>query len=155
MKRKLILLAAAAALLGGGFAVTQLFAGENSPLSRGHVLQRIASRLNLTADQRQAIRSILVSEKATLLPLLNSLPEARKNLRAALHAGDATEASVRAAAAKVAAVEADLAVERLKLSGKIRPLLTPGQLAQVAAMEQRAEALAERVIAQIGAGLDN
>jgi Spy/CpxP family protein refolding chaperone len=52
-------------------------------------------------------------------------------LRDAIQSSGATEASVRAAAAKVATVEADLAVERLKLYGRISPILTADQREQV------------------------
>ncbi len=56
-------------------------------------------------------------------------------MRQAIHPSDATEDSVRTAAAKVGAVEADLAVERLKLHGQLSPILTPEQREKMATIE--------------------
>jgi Spy/CpxP family protein refolding chaperone len=113
-------------------------------------MQRIAEKLNLTDDQKAQIKTVLSGEKNTLTVLLGQWHDARKNLRAAIHAGNATEASVRVASARVAAVEADLAVERMKIYGKIAPILTDEQRRQIADFEQRADNFADRVIARVG-----
>lgn len=141
MKNKILLGFLAAALVVGGFTVTRTFAAEKSgdapaPM-RGKILQRLADRLELTADQRTQIKTILEGEQDNLKPLLTSLRDARINLRAAIHADDANETSVRAASAKVASAEADLAVERLKISGKIAPILTTGQRQKLSELEAR------------------
>ena len=75
-----------------------------------------------------------------LAGLSGQLHDARQNLRAAIQASDANETTVRAASAKVASAEADLAVERMKLYGKIAPILTDEQRRQITDFEQRAEA---------------
>src|SRR5579872_3594898 len=102
MKHKLLLCSLAAALLAGGFVATRAFAADNpeAPAMRGKILQRIADKLDLTADQRAQIKTILVGEKGTLQPLLTSLHDSRKSLREAIRAKDASEVSVRAASAK-------------------------------------------------------
>ena len=111
---------AAAVNLGGWTTIPSLAADTSAPASaRGQLRARIAEKLNLTDDQKAQIKSVLRGEKDTLRPLLGQLHDARKALRAAIHASDANETSVRAAAAKVAAVEGDLAVERMKIYGKI------------------------------------
>jgi periplasmic protein CpxP/Spy len=155
MKNKILICTLAAALAAGGFVVTKTFAAEDSATApaRGHFLQRIADKLNLTADQRTQIKAILVADKDTLAPLLSTLHDARKNLRSAIRASDANEASVRAASAKVAAAEADLAVERMKLYGKIAPILTDAQRQQLADLQQRADEFVDNAIASIGSGL--
>jgi Spy/CpxP family protein refolding chaperone len=94
--------------------------------------QRIADRLDLTADQKQQIKGIFLTEKDTLLPLVENLRSSRKELRTAIRADNTTEAAVRTASAKVASVEADLAVERMKLYLKIAPILTDVQKQQLA-----------------------
>ena len=111
--------------------------------------------MNLTADQRTQIKNVLAGERATLAPLLGALHDARKNLRTAIRAGDATEASVRAASANAAAAEADLAVERMKLYGKIAPLLTEAQRQQLADLQQRADDFVDNVIARLGSVAGN
>jgi Spy/CpxP family protein refolding chaperone len=118
-------------------------------------LQRLGDKLNLTADQRTQIKAVLVADKDTLAPLLSSLHEARVGLRTSIRAGDATEASVRAASAKVAAAEADLAVERMKLYAKIAPILTDAQRQQLAELEQRADEFVDNVITRIGSGMSD
>jgi len=111
--------------------------------------------LNLNADQKAQIKAVLSGEKDILMPLLGQLHDARKDLRAAIHAGDANETNVRAAAAKVAAVEGDLAVERMKIYGKIAPILTDEQRRQIADFEQRADNFVDSAIGRIGERLGN
>lgn len=122
---------------------------------RGHLLQRIAQKLNLTDDQKSQIKAVWSGEKDTLKSLVGQLHDARKNLRAAIHADNASEAAVRAAAAKVAGVEADLAVERMKLYGKIAPILTEEQRRKIVDFEQRVDDRVSAGIARIGEGSDN
>jgi Spy/CpxP family protein refolding chaperone len=155
MKRKILLCCLAVALGAGGFVANRALAGNGADAFSGRagLLQRIASKLNLTADQRTQIKAVLVGEKDTLAPLLAAVHDARKNLRDAIRAGGATETSVRAASAKVASAEADLAVERMKLYGKIAPILTDAQREQLAGMQQRADDFVDHVIARIGSGL--
>ena len=142
---------AAALNLGGWTATPSLAADDAAPASpRGRIAQRLAEKLNLTDDQKAQIKSVLRGEKDTLLPLLGRLHDARKALRAAIHAGDANETSVRAAAAKVAAVEGDLAVERMKIYGKIAPILTDEQRQKIADYEQRADNFVDNVLARVG-----
>lgn len=154
---KLLALTFAAALTVGGLFIGTSLAADNfttpaTPL-RGQILKRIAEKLNLTGDQKSQIKTILGGEKDALKTLLGQCHAARKNLRAAIQAGDANETSVRAAAAKVASAEADLAVERMKLFGKISPILTDEQRQKISDFMQRADELADSVIAHVGEGL--
>jgi Spy/CpxP family protein refolding chaperone len=156
MKKKILLFSLAVALAAGGFLVTKSLAAETSATgspAHGRLLQRIAEKLNLTSDQRAQIKAVIAGDKDTLTPLLTAVHDARIDLRAAIRASDATEASVRAASAKVAAAEADLAVERMKLYGKIAPILTEAQRQQLAELQQRADGFVDAVIARIGSGL--
>src|SRR5688500_14949603 len=82
---------------------------------------RPAERLALTPAQRAQIRESLQAEQDTITALLDELREASKNLRAAIRTVGATEESVRLASAAVAAVEADIAVERAKVYQQISP----------------------------------
>jgi Spy/CpxP family protein refolding chaperone len=155
MKHKFLLGSLAALLVAGSLVATKAFAADNdaTPAS-GRVLQRIADKLDLTADQRSQIKTVFAGEKDTLKPLLANLHDARVDLRAAIRAKDATEASVRAASTKVAGVESDLAVERLKLFGKIAPILTDEQRQKLADMQARTDEFIDAAIARLGSGLD-
>jgi Spy/CpxP family protein refolding chaperone len=147
MQKKILACSLAAALAACGLTATQAFAVDtaaagNAPAAvpaHGRPLQRIFQQLNLTGDQRIQIKAVFADEKDTLRPLVSALREARQDLRAAIRADDANEAAVRAASAKVAAAEADLAVERMKIYGKIATILTGAQRQQLASLQQRAD----------------
>ena len=145
---KWIALTVATALNICGLMTTPSLAADTNAPAHGGFFQRIAQRLNLTDDQKAQIKTILRSEKDTLKPLLDQLHAARENLRAAIQASDANETTVRAASARVAAVEADLAVERMKIYGKIAPILTDEQRQQISEFEQHADDFADRAIAR-------
>jgi protein CpxP len=146
---KWLSLTLAAALNLGGWLTTPALAADTvatSAPAHGRFLQQLAQRLNLTDDQKAQIKTILRAEKDTLKPLLGQLHTARKKLRAAIQAGDANETSVRAASAQVAAVEADLAVERMKIYGKIAPILTNEQRQQISDFRRRADDVTDQAI---------
>jgi Spy/CpxP family protein refolding chaperone len=149
---KWLSLALAAALNLGGWLTTPALAADTPAPAPGRFLQQLAQRLNLTADQKAQIKTILRAEKDTLKPLFSQLHAARENLRAAIQAGDANETTVRAASAQVAAVEADLAVERMKIYGKIAPVLTNEQRQQISDFRRRADDSTDRAIAHAAEG---
>jgi Spy/CpxP family protein refolding chaperone len=153
MKTKWFILTLAAILVAGGLITVKSHASEESPspaFQRGAMLKRLADKLDLSADQRQAVRQILVSDKDTLKSLLERVHTARVDLRTAIRADQPSETAVRAASAKVADAEADMAVERMKLYAKIRPVLTDAQRAKISELEQQADGLAESLIARAG-----
>lgn len=156
MNTKKILLLPTIAMIAVGGLFASSFAAENSPATttlRGQTFKRIAARLHLTDDQKAQIKIVLSGEKDTLATLLGRLHDARKGLRETIQSGSATEASVRAASATVASAEADLAVERMKLYGRIAPVLTDEQRQQIADYELRADEFADNIIARLGEGL--
>lgn len=137
--------------VGGVFVLTARAAqSATNGAPGGKWRERVKQKLNLTDDQLGQIRSALKSEKSNLTVLLNRLREARTDLRAAIQKPDATEASVREAAAKLSAVESDLAVERLKLYGKISPILTADQRAKLAELQAGIDQFIERTLSRFG-----
>jgi len=155
MKMKLFVPLLATAIVAGGLLIAHAASPDRSLGLGGHgaILQRIARKLQLTGDQKTQIKAVFVADKDPILSLLTRLHEAHIELRAAIQADNATESSVRAAAAKVATAEADLAVERLKLHGKIAPILTTDQKLKLTVMEDNLDTFLDGVIARIGAGL--
>jgi len=135
--------------LGGGLTTASLGADTSAPAHGGY-FHRLAQRLNLTDDQKAQIKAVLRSERDTLRPLLGQLHAARANLRAAIQAAAANETTVRAASAQVAVIEANFAVERMKIFAKIAPILTDEQRQQLSELEQRADDFADRAIARAG-----
>src|SRR5258708_31546107 len=138
----------AAVAVGG---VTMLKAGAaDTPQLRagpGRFLARAIDKLGLSPDQVARIKTELSGEKDALTGILTSLHDARIGLRETIQKPGASETSIRAAAAEVGAVEADLAVERAKLYGKISPILTAEQLAKVNEFQQRADDFVDGAIA--------
>ena len=158
MKKNIFLPTLAATLITAGVAASINASSEkktpDAPL-RGKFFQHAAERLELSADQKSQIKAIVTGEKAQLQTLLTALHDARKEMRAAIHAGDANEKSVRATAAKAASADADLAVERMKIYAKIAPVLTDAQRAKITELETRLDEFSSRAIAQFGPGLEN
>jgi len=156
---KLLTIATAAAIIAGGLTSAPAQDTNDSAAGtrpgHGQILQRIARKLNLTDDQKSQIKSVLSVDKDMLKSLFGQLHDARKNLRAAIRANGTNESAVRAASAKVASVEADLAVERMKLYGKIAPLLTDEQRRKIADFEQRFDNVVGGAIARLDERSDN
>lgn len=150
---KWLVLTLAAVVLTGGFITLKSHAAENGvapTYQRGELLKRLADKLDLTPDQRAQIRDIIVADRDNLQSLLGQLHESRVALRTAIRADSPTETGVRAASANVAAVEANLAVERMKLYSNIKPVLTDAQRAKLAQLEANFDGLADSLIARIG-----
>jgi Spy/CpxP family protein refolding chaperone len=145
-----LVIALAAGVAVGGVMVVRAQstgAGQSGPgLGRGGLLAQFAGRLDLTADQKAKIKAVMASERETLTGLLTTLHQARAGLRTTIQTADASENEVRGAAAKVASVEADLAVERAKIYGRIRPMLTAAQLDRIGGAQQRVDELVDGVI---------
>jgi len=156
---KLLAITTAAAIIAGGLTSAPAQDTNDSAAGtrpgHGQILQRIARKLNLTDDQKSQIKAVLSVDKDMLKSLFGQLHDARKNLRAAIRANGTNESAVRAASAKVASVEADLAVERMKLYGKIAPLLTDEQRRKIADFEQRFDNVVGGAIARMDERSDN
>src|SRR5215469_14694113 len=138
---KFLSITVAAALAAGGLIVIKINAAESGSTHgfRGQFLEKAKEKLGLTDEQVTEIKTQFAGEKDTLKGLLTKWHDARVGLREAIQAPDATESSVRVASAKVASVEADLAVERLKLFSKISPILTSDQREKVKEFQFRIE----------------
>lgn len=154
--RNITWIAAAALLLAGGGFVYELQAAKTGALGSGRfhglIAQRIAEKLGLNDDQIAQIKKVRNEEKAYVLAKVSDLHKARVEMRAVIQqqTGKVDEKAVRAAHARVAAVEADLAVERAKIYAKISPILTPEQLAKVQEFQQRKDENVQWFLKNIG-----
>ena len=159
MKTISLLTLAAALLIACGFTSARAQNTNDAVAGPGagheRLWQRLGARLELTDAQKAQLKTIWSGEKGNVKSLIGRLHAARKNLRAAIHAGDANETTVRAAAAKVAAVEADLAVERMKLYSQIAPILTDEQRRKIAGFEQRLDGAIGRAARRLDDGQDH
>ncbi len=142
--RKLGLVACitAAAAFGGQTAFAEytgqgptLAAGQHQKHRKGHrdghFFKRMASELNLTDQQQAQAQELFKKSRQEHKPLMESLRAERSRLQDLVYSGGADEAAIREQAAKVAAVQADLAVTRAHGAKQFLALLTPEQAAQL------------------------
>ena len=120
-----------AALTVGGFFTYLAKAETNDPPAarheHGRFLHRFAT-LGLSADQRASVKAILRKHQPEIKPLVDQLVTERRALRDTVRAATVDEPAIRAQSAKVAAMEADLAVKRAAVAHEIRAVLTPDQI---------------------------
>jgi periplasmic protein CpxP/Spy len=149
---KWLLITLAAVVVAGGLAVVVARAQDAGAghFMRGRFLQKARAQLGLSDSQVSQIKGVLSADKVSLTALLSSWHDARVALRETIQKPGASESEIRAAAAKVAAVEADLAVERARLYGKISPILTADQLAKVTEFQERMDDYVDGAIAVFG-----
>ena len=153
--RSLVLLAGVASFtaLGCNFALAEEASATAAPAQadhqhgcnqgkpqRGHrFFQRLAKKLALTDQQKVQAKAIFKDNRAQAKPTLDSLKAERHRLRSLIQSGSADEAATRAQSAKVAALQADLAVQRAKGAKQLLALLTPDQQAKLKALQAQWE----------------
>ena len=86
-------------------------------------------QLNLTADQSQQIASIVKNSKKSMKATATQRKQTREALKRQIQVGPFDEQSVRAACKKAAAASEEAAVQRAKVAGQIRAVLTSDQQA--------------------------
>jgi periplasmic protein CpxP/Spy len=150
--KKWLVIGVAAAVAAGGLTMVRARADDANPahFGRGHFLVKIKKALDLSDDQVAKIKSELVTDKSKLTTLLTAWHDAQVSLRETIQKPGSTEADIRAASAKVAAVEADLAVERASLYGRISPILTAEQLDKVSEFQNRVDDYVDGAIMGFG-----
>jgi Spy/CpxP family protein refolding chaperone len=147
MNKKILVLTLAAALgVGGLFALNAGAQAVGQRRAPRAMMQRAKQYLGLTDAQAAQIRSIVQNDRKNLSDLARAIHDGRAKLRDTIQNETASEADVRAASADLAKAQANMAVERHKLSGKIKPILTPGQLTKLAQIQERVDAFVDGAI---------
>ncbi|NOT25675.1 MAG: periplasmic heavy metal sensor [Acidobacteria bacterium] len=108
--------------------------------------------LSLTDTQRTQVQQLVQKHREGTRALMESAMKARQAQQQAIEAVPTNESAIRSAAAAVADVEADLAVQQAQLQNEIFNLLTPEQQQQLqkvradreARMKQRAQQRPQR-----------
>jgi Spy/CpxP family protein refolding chaperone len=90
-------------------------------------MERLADRLDLTADQHTAVRAIVDRTRPEMRGLRDKMAENRKQLQALTMQAGVDENQVRALADAQGKVFADMLVLRSKTRGEINKLLTDQQ----------------------------
>jgi Spy/CpxP family protein refolding chaperone len=106
-------------------------------------------RLELTEDQRSRVRQITESHRDEQRAIGDRARKAHEALREVTESPTFDESAVRARAADVASVEADMAVARARLYNEVYQILTPEQQTTLKTLQaergQRQERVRERV----------
>ena len=103
------------------------------------VAMNIAERLGLTNNQREKVKAVMNSHTEELQALSRKMFDERKSLCDLIQADEMDEKAIRAQAAKISAVEADLAVIRAKIAQEIKPLLSAEQKQRMKELKEEAE----------------
>jgi protein CpxP len=140
--------AIAAATVGGFFAFLAHADTNETGLANGRFAQRLA-RLGVTDAQKAQLKTILRSYQPTVGPLVKEVVTERRALRDTIRAQTVDEIAIRAQAAKVASLEADLAVQRAHIIHDIRAVLTPEQLQKLKDMQIDADARFDGLLQRI------
>ena len=151
MNRMKILSCAGAVVLTG-FVGIAWAVGANDPAAPHafrHALLGKLVELGVSQAQKQQIHAVLRESRPTIKPLVMQYVQERRALRKTIHTAPVNEAAIRAQAARVVQIEADLDVKRAYISERICAVLTPEQverLKQIAgAVDAYVDAMLERI----------
>ena len=148
MKHVIRNIVASAALIAGVALVpvsSQAYFGDEGPPPSGSHFKKLAKELQLTAQQKQQIKDLFAKNKPQVEPLIKQLVIERRALRNLIQADTIDEAAIREQSAKVAAIQADLAVHRAHAAKEFRAILTPDQIAKAKELQaQRDKKMEER-----------
>ena len=113
------------------------------------LVHRVIERLELTPEQIEDIHARLREFAPQIHSRFNAVKEARQDQFAAIHQHPPVESEIRAAAAEVAAAEAEMAVLRSQVVDSLYQTLTPEQQAEWRQIEADVAMLVESVIGNI------
>lgn len=88
---------------------------------------KLVEKLGLTDAQQVKAKAIFEANKPLVKELKEKLYAEKKTLHEVMHADKFDEAAIRAESAKVAAIYADLNVNKAKVCADFRAILTPDQ----------------------------
>ncbi len=126
-------------------ATAPAYMGDDGPQPAGNHFKRMVKELQLTSQQKQQVKDIFTNNKPLAGPLMKQFMTERRALRNLIQADTIDEVAIRAQSAKLAAVGADLAVQRAHVAQAIRGVLTPEQIAKARELQaQRDRKMEER-----------
>jgi protein CpxP len=100
----------------------------------------LATKLNLSDQQKSQMKEVFKKDQPLVKPIFTKLINEKRELRTLIQSGSADEAAIRAQSAKVAGVEADLAVQRAQMVKQLRAILTPEQVERFKAIQKEKDA---------------
>lgn len=136
MKKRILITLSALIALVGAIGIAGAVENNNDNTGDGvgkhrhfrrHHLMRQLKQLGISDTQKDQIRGIVRDPRPAVRPLVKQLVQERRTLRDTVQTSPVNEAAIRAQAARVAQVQADLAVQRAHLAERVRSVLTPEQ----------------------------
>jgi len=140
----------AAAAFGGQLAFAESGSPAGQPEARsgqqlkhkGHrggerFFKKMARELDLSDQQKISGKALFEKSRAEQRPLMEAMMAEKRQLRTLVHSGSTDEYDIRAQAAKVATLEADLAVQRAEQAKQFLALLTPDQATKLKEIQAR------------------
>ena len=100
----------------------------------------LTGKLGLSDQQKAQMKEVVKKNRPQLKPIFTQLIDERRAMRTLIQSGSADEAAIRAEAAKVAGIEADLAVQRARMVKQLRANLTPEQIEKFKALQKERDA---------------
>jgi len=140
MKRNPIALAIVA-VLAAGMAFAQTAAVAANP--RAAVRQRMMKKLDLTADQKTQIKTILQQARTAALPVRTQMQQNRQALTAAVKANNT--AQIQTLAAAQGSLQGQIVAIRTGAEAKLYALLTPDQQASYTQMQEKIKQLRQQL----------
>lgn len=107
------------------------------PQHSGKHFKRMIKNLGLNADQQAQVKEIFKKRHEEIRPTLDKLAAERKAEQALIQADTFDEAAIRAQAAKVAPLHADMAVHRAQVAQDLRKVLTPEQYTKFKTLQEK------------------
>lgn len=107
------------------------------------------SELNLTDDQKQKIREIVLQHKQEIAAVAKPLSEKHRALRSAAMADQSDDKAIRAAADDMAKSIGDAAILAAKIKAEVRTVLTPTQQQKVQEFRKSTEDVVDQVIGEL------
>lgn len=148
MKKRVLIAAGLAAVLisGGALALAQPPQGPGGPGPRmgrggpgphGPMMEFGLRGLDLSDAQKEQVKSIMESHKAEFQAIGEKMRAAHDGLAQATQAETVDESAIRASTGAVASAMADEAILRAKVRAEVQAILTPEQLEQAKARQER------------------
>jgi protein CpxP len=119
------------------------FMGEDGSPPVGRNFKKMATELGLSVQQQQDIKAVFVKNRTQAEPLMQQFKTERRSLRMLIQAEAVDDVAIRAQSAKVAAIEADLAVQRAHAAQQVRSFLTPEQLQKFKELQARHDSMTD------------
>jgi periplasmic protein CpxP/Spy len=150
--RKIVVTAGIVALMSGGAVALLAQAGPGrgagpfgpgGPGGRGFGAGFALGQLDLSDAQKQQVRTIVQRHREQSQATMQRMQQAMQAQRAAISQVPVNEAAVRQAAAGLAAVEADMAVEQARLHADVFNVLTVEQQEKAKQLEAQAQSRAQ------------